>query len=246
MEQDDLFEKKREVELAEDGSTVGHGNNHDDDRARLFDKADADREADPEFVYVGNEPEPEAAPEGDEITDEDRLVAQELREKQEAQQEPDENLALARRLQNASEIEAAQYLAQLRKQQPTEEDVGRIIEQKVQAQAMQRFSAENQDVFGNDYLNGAAGAAFQRMRKAGDTRSDLSVMGSAVAEVRTWVRSLQQPHAQVSQERIERKATITKLPTATARASFEREDEEEDTGEVIQKMARARGQQYAK
>jgi hypothetical protein len=252
MDQDDLFTPKREVELAEDGSVVGHGNPYDDARARLSYQADAEREFDPEFEPIGNEPEPEAqeqAPEseGDEITAEDRRVAEELRQAAKEREQPsDEALAIARKLQNSTEEEAAQYLAQLRKQQPTQQDLERIVEQKLQAQAMQRFSEQNQDIFGNHYLNGAAGAAFQRMRQAGDTRSDLAVMGSAVSEVRTWVRSIQTPQPQISQEKIERKASITKLPTASARVTFEREDDDEDTGEVIQQMARARGQQYAK
>ena len=247
MEQTELFETPtREVEIAEDGGVVGHGNPHDDARARLNNQADAERESDPDFVYVGNEPEQHPESEGDEITEEDRRVAEELRTATQESLEDSEARAIARKLQNSTEEEAAQYLAQLRKQQPTEQDLERIVEQRLNAQAMERFTAENQDIFGNNYLNGAAGAAFQRMRKAGDTRSDLAVMGSAVHEVRAWYRGLQQPQPQVSQEKIERKASITKLPTAAARVSFEREDDEENVSEVINQMAKARGQSYAR
>jgi len=234
MEQNDLFSSKREVELSEDGTTVGHGNPHDDTRARLNEQADAEREADPEFEYVGNEPEseplePRPESEGDEITDTDREVA--------------------RQLQEGSEAQAAD-LIKSKKSGPSEEEITRLVDQRVEqvfsAQARQRFNDQNRDILTNPYLDGAAGAAFRRLRDSGDTRSDLEVMGAAVNEVRTWVRSLQQPQAAVSQEKLERKATITSLPKSSARQPMNRaDDEEENPSDVIQQIAKSRGQNYA-
>jgi|SRR5690242_4071457 len=238
MEQTDLFEK-REVALAEDGTTVGHGNPRDEDRARLAEQSDQDRESDPDFQSVGAEAE------GDEITEEDRLIAQELRERNtELEDTQDEDVNIARRLQNGSEEEAARYLAQLRQQGPTERDVNRIVEERFKAHAMQRFADQNRDILGNPYLDGAAAAAFQRLRGAGDTRSDLDVMQSAVTEVRTWVRGMQRPA--IEPEKVQRKASITTLPQASGRMTLSRDDEEENPSDVIQQMARSRGQGFAR
>jgi hypothetical protein len=65
---------EREIKLAPDGTTIGHGNPLNDERARLAAKADEEKESSGEFVEVSEEGQVQRADEAQYQSNEDDVA----------------------------------------------------------------------------------------------------------------------------------------------------------------------------
>lgn len=167
--------------------------------------------------------------------------------KQQAPKEPavepkvtDDDLALARALQMGSEEEAARVIKGLR-DRPTlkEEDVVRKIDERLTFQSsVERFKSEFPAIFNDTNLMNLAMVKDQQLVASGDSRPYYERYKTIGEEIMTWVGNVKP-----QDKKQERKASITVLPQASARAQGEpEEDIDESASEVIAKMAKGRGQ----
>jgi hypothetical protein len=173
--------------------------------------------------------------------------AEELRQapKEPAKPEIEEDdLALARALQMGSEEEAAKVIKRL-KERPTlsEGDVVRKIDERLTFQSsVQRFQTEYPELFQDPYLSKLVALRDEEMVKQGDQRPYWDRYKSIGEEMRGWMGKMK-PES----KKEERKASIVSLKTASGRMVEKTdEDEEQSTSDIINQIAKARGQQYAK
>lgn len=173
--------------------------------------------------------------------------AEELRQapKEPAKPEIEEDdLALARALQMGSEEEAAKVIKKL-KERPTlsEGDVVRKIDERLTFQSsVQRFQTEYPELFSDPYLSKLVALRDEELVKQGDTRPYWDRYKSIGDEMKGWLGKIK-PES----KKEERKASITTLKTASGRkVEASDEDEEQSASDIVNQMAKARGQQYAK
>lgn len=171
--------------------------------------------------------------------------AEELQKPKDQPKVEDDYLAEARRLQMGSEEEAAEVIKRL-SQRPTlsEGDVVRKIDERLTfTSSVERFKTEYPELFSDPNLSKLVTARDEELVKQGDTRSYYDRYKSIGEEMRTWLGKVKP----ATQEKQERKASITVLKTASGRAAEKVEDDEEQTAsDVVAQMAKSRGQSYAK
>ena len=172
--------------------------------------------------------------------------AEELRQapKEPAKPEIEEDdLALARALQMGSEEEAAKVIKKLRVPTLNEGDVVRKIDERLTFQSsVQRFQTEYPELFSDPYLSKLVALRDEELVKQGDTRPYWDRYKSIGDEMKGWLGKIK-PESRKE----ERKASITTLKTASGRkVEASDEDEEQSASDIVNQMAKARGQQYAK
>lgn len=182
-----------------------------------------------------------AKPEVDEV---------ELRRRQD-----EEDRALVRAIQVGTEEEAAAALRKLREQTSarpslSRDDVSRTIDERLAFnQAIEKFSSEYSDVWSDPILKKIALDRDAQLLKDGDQRAYWERYSSIGEEIRTWKQSIapaaKQPEPTMA-DKVERKASAPKVPTATASVKSKpvkvEEDDVDDTPtSVIAQMAARRG-----
>ena len=182
-----------------------------------------------------------AKPEVDEV---------ELRRRQD-----EEDRALVRAIQVGTEEEAAAALRKLREQTSarpslSRDDVSRTIDERLAFnQAIEKFSSEYTDVWADPILKKIALDRDAQLLKDGDQRTYWERYSSIGEEIRTWKQSIapaaKQPEPTMA-DKVERKASAPKVPTATASVKSKpvkvEEDDVDDTPtSVIAQMAARRG-----
>lgn len=182
-----------------------------------------------------------AKPEVDEV---------ELRRRQD-----EEDRALVRAIQVGTEEEAAAALRKLREQTSarpslSRDDVSRTIDERLAFnQAIEKFSSEYSDVWSDPILKKIALDRDAQLLKDGDQRAYWERYSSIGEEIRTWKQSIapaaKQPEPTMA-DKVERKASAPKVPTATASVKskpvkVEEDDVDDSPTSVIAQMAARRG-----
>jgi hypothetical protein len=173
--------------------------------------------------------------------------AEELRQVSKDPAKPEieeDDLALARALQMGSEEEAAKVIKKMRERPTlTEGDVVRKIDERLTFQSsVERFKTEYPELFADPYLSKLVALRDEEMVKQGDARPYYDRYKSIGEEMRAWASKMKP-----ASQKEERKASITTLKVASGRkAEPEGEDEEQSASDIVNSMAKARGQQYAK
>lgn len=153
-------------------------------------------------------------------------------------------LALARALQMGSEEEAADVVEQFMNGPSVKpDDLMTIVDQRLSFQeAANRFQSEYADLWGDKRMQAIIQEEDARLVQSGDRRPYYDRFKAIGEDLRQWRDGLKKPDTQMD-ERRQRKATVTAIPTASARLpGAVSQDKEESDQEIIAKMARARGQ----
>lgn len=154
----------------------------------------------------------------------------------------DDDLALARALQMGSEEEAANVIRKIRSSSPSvsTDDIAAKAVDRIRFETDAKwFQEEYKDIFEDPFMKKLAIDADAEQVSKGDTRPYRERFASIGDELRTWRGTT--PSFNQKQER--KSATITNIPTASARSAVPVEEEPDDTPtSVIAKMAQSRGQ----
>jgi hypothetical protein len=152
----------------------------------------------------------------------------------------EDDLALVRAIQMGSEEEAVQAIRQLRS--PTT-DLPKLIDERMSfQQAVSRFQTEFKDVFGDPILRQVVLNKDAELVAQGDARPYWDRYESIGKEVREWVGSVRKTPS-ATETRRERKASMTTIPTAASRVPSQvQEEQDESVSDVINAMAKSRGQ----
>ena len=231
VEETEQAEDKREVVPEKKYKVKVNGQDREFTEAELIERASRAEAADQRFQEAARL----------------KREAEELRQapKEPAKPEIEEDdLALARALQMGSEEEAAKVIKKL-KERPTlsEGDVVRKIDERLTFQSsVQRFQTEYPELFSDPYLSKLVALRDEELVKQGDTRPYWDRYKSIGDEMKGWLGKIK-PES----KKEERKASITTLKTASGRkVEASDEDEEQSASDIVNQMAKARGQQYAK
>ena len=154
----------------------------------------------------------------------------------------EDDAALASAIQTGTEEEARAAIAKLRARPPqglSQDDVLRAVDQRIAFQdAARKFQTEFKDVFEDSYLLQIAMTEDQKLIQSGDTRGYWDRFSEIGTKVRQWRDGIKgQP---VPNDKQQRKASVTVIPTAAARAAGKTEDKPETATDVIAEMARQR------
>lgn len=154
----------------------------------------------------------------------------------------EDDAALARAIQTGTEEEARNAIKKLRaSQSPTysQDDLLRMVDERLAAQeAARKFQTEFKDVFDDPRLLQLAMNEDARLTQNGDRRNYWDRFQEIGTNIRKWRDGFKsQPSAEEKQQR---KASVTVLPTASARASTKAEEPEPTTQDVIREMAASR------
>jgi hypothetical protein len=156
----------------------------------------------------------------------------------------EDDLALARALQMGSEEEAAKVIKRL-KDRPTlsEGDVVRKIDERLTFQSsVERFKSEYPELFSDPYLSKLVAIRDEELVKEGDKRPYYDRYKSIGEEMKAWMGNIKP-----ASKKEERKASIVNIKAASGRKVEETdEDEEQSASDIVNQMAKARGQTYAK
>lgn len=167
----------------------------------------------------------------------------------------EEDRALVRAIQVGTEEEAAAALRKLREQASarpslSRDDVSRTIDERLAFNnAIERFSAEYNDVWNDPILKKIALDRDAQLLKEGDQRQYWDRYSQIGEEIRTWKQSLApapKPEQSMS-EKAERKAAAPKVPTAAASVkskpvkAVDEDDVDDSPTSVIAAMAQRRG-----
>ena len=153
----------------------------------------------------------------------------------------DDDLALARALQMGDEVEAAKVVARLKTPPLTRDEVIRLTREQIEFNSsLNSFKESFPEIFKDQKLMTLAAQMDERLVKSGDTRSYTDRYKAIGEDIRKWTSTFTPAS---SQEKQERKASLTVVKTAGARATGPAdEDKEESPSETIAKMAKSRGQ----
>ena len=154
----------------------------------------------------------------------------------------EDDAALARAIQTGTEQEAVAAIQKLRAHPSVStDDVLRIVKtQNAIAEANRKFEADYADIVKDPYLLGMVQMELQKRIQRQDPRSYQENLFEIGANLKEWKASfVTTPSAQL-QEKQARKATVTVIPTAAARAAGKTEDKPESHAETIADMAKQR------
>lgn len=154
----------------------------------------------------------------------------------------DDDLALARALQMGSEEEAANVIRKIRSSSPSvsTDDIAAKAVDRIRFETDAKwFQEEYKDIFEDPFMKKLAIDADAEQVSKGDNRPYRERFAAIGDELRNWRGTT--PSFNQKQER--KSATITNIPTASARSAAPVEEEPDDTPtSVIAKMAQSRGQ----
>ena len=173
-------------------------------------------------------------------------------------QRDEEDRALVRAIQMGTEEEATAALRKLREQSSarpslSRDDVSRTIDERLAFNtAIDRFSTEYNDVWGDPVLKKIALDRDASLIQQGDTSSYWERYERIGKEIRSWKESLvgsskdTNPGEKQMSEKEQRKAAAPKAPTSTASAKskpqkVEEDDVDDSPSNVIASMAKQRG-----
>lgn len=156
-----------------------------------------------------------------------------------AAQVEQDDLAIARAIQAGTEDEARAAVSKLRPQpQVTPEQLLPLVDQRLAAlEALRQFETEFKDIVSDPNLRRLVADEDARLLQSNYQGSNLDRFREAGSSIRKWRDSFA---GQVQSEKQQRKASVTVLPTAAARAAGKTEEPEQTTQDVIRGMAEAR------
>ena len=154
----------------------------------------------------------------------------------------EDDAALARAIQTGTEEEARAAIAKLRARPPqglSQDDVLRAVDQRIAFQdAARKFQTEFKDVFEDQFLLQLAMQEDQKLIQSGDQRGYWDRFNEVGTKIRQWRDGIKgQPAPNDKQQR---KASVTVIPTAAARAAGKTEDKPETATDIVAQMARER------
>ena len=153
----------------------------------------------------------------------------------------EDDAALARAIQTGTEQEAVEAIKKMRaRPSASADDVLRIVNTQLAiTEANRKFEAEYADLVKDPYLLSVVQMELQKRVQNRDPRSYQENLFEIGENLKTWKASLAPASAQL-QEKQARKATVTVIPTAAARAAGKTEEKPESAAETIADMAKAR------
>lgn len=154
----------------------------------------------------------------------------------------EDDAALARAIQTGTEQEAVEAIKKLRARPSglSADDVLRTVNTQLAiTEANRKFETEYADIAKDPNLVALVTVEMQKRIQQRDPRSYQENLMEVAESVKNWKASFVPASAQV-QEKQARKATVTVIPTAAARAAGKTEEKPETDAEVIAAMARQR------
>lgn len=153
----------------------------------------------------------------------------------------EDDAALARAIQTGTEQEAVAAIQKLRaRPSASADDVLRIVNTQLAiTEANRKFESEYADIVQDPYLRSMVQMELQQRIQRQDPRSYQENLFEIGENLKKWKASLLPVSAQV-QEKQARKASVTVIPTAAARAAGKTEDKPETASDVIAELARQR------
>ena len=153
----------------------------------------------------------------------------------------EDDAALARAIQTGTEQEAVAAIQKMRaRPSASTDDVLRIVNTQLAiTEANRKFEAEYADIVQDPYLRSMVQMELQQRIQRQDPRSYQENLFEIGANLKAWKASLVPASAQL-QEKQARKASVTVIPTAAARAAGKTEDKPETAADVIAELAKQR------
>jgi hypothetical protein len=155
----------------------------------------------------------------------------------------EDDAALARAIQTGTEQEAVEAIRKMRarpSQSMTADDVLRTVQSQLAiTEANRKFEAEYPDIVKDPQLFALVTVEFQKLVHQQDPRGYQEKLMASAESVKNWKASLVPQSAQL-QEKVARKATVTVIPTAAARAAGKTEEKPESHSDVIAELAKQR------
>ncbi len=152
-----------------------------------------------------------------------------------------DDAALARAIQTGTEQEAVAAIKKMRaRPSASADDVLRIVNTQLAiSEANRKFESEYAEIVKDPYLLGMVQMELQKRIQRQDPRSYQENLFEIGENLKQWKASFVPASAQ-AQEKQARKATVTVIPTAAARAAGKTEDKPESAADVIAEMAKQR------
>ena len=153
----------------------------------------------------------------------------------------EDDAALARAIQTGTEQEAVAAIQKLRVRPsvPTD-DVLRIVNTQLAInEANRKFASDYSDIAQDPNLMALVTVEMQKRIQQRDPRSYQENLMEVAESVKSWKASFVPSSAQI-QEKQARKATVTVIPTAAARAAGKTDEKPESHAEIIAELARQR------
>jgi hypothetical protein len=153
----------------------------------------------------------------------------------------EDDAALARAIQTGTEQEAVAAIQKMRaRPSASTDDVLRIVNAQLAiTEANRKFEAEYADIAKDPYLRSMVQMELQQRIQRQDPRSYQENLFEIGENLKAWKASLVPVSAQL-QEKQARKASVTVIPTAAARAAGKTEDKPETAADVIAELAKQR------
>lgn len=153
----------------------------------------------------------------------------------------EDDAALARAIQTGTEQEAVAAIQKLRaRPSVSTDDVLRTVNTQLAVhEANRKFESEYADIVKDPYLLSVVQMELQKRIQAGDQRTYQENLFEIGENLKAWKASLIPQSAQ-AQEKQARKASVTVIPTAAARAAGKTEDKPESASDVIAELAKQR------
>lgn len=153
----------------------------------------------------------------------------------------EDDAALARAIQTGTEQEAVAAIQKMRaRPSASTDDVLRIVNTQLAiTEANRKFEAEYADIVQDPYLRSMVQMELQQRIQRQDPRSYQENLFEIGENLKAWKASLVPQSAQL-QEKQARKASVTVIPTAAARAAGKTEDKPESASDVIAELAKQR------
>jgi len=153
----------------------------------------------------------------------------------------EDDAALARALQTGTEQDAIAAIQKLRaRPSASADDVLRIVNTQLAiTEANRKFESDYPDIAKDPYLRALVQTELQQRFQRQDPRSYQENLLEIGENLKQWKASLAPVSAQV-QAKEARKATVTVIPTAAARAAGKTEEKPESAADTISEMAKQR------
>jgi hypothetical protein len=153
----------------------------------------------------------------------------------------EDDAALARAIQTGTEQEAIAAIQKMRaRPSASTDDVLRIVNTQLAiTEANRKFETEYADIVQDPYLRSMVQMELQQRIQRQDPRSYQENLFEIGENLKQWKASLVPVSAQVQQKEA-RKATVTVIPTAAARAAGKTEEKPESHAETVAEMAKQR------
>ena len=153
----------------------------------------------------------------------------------------EDDAALARAIQTGTEQEAVAAIQKLRaRPSASTDDVLRIVNTQLAiTEANRKFESDYSDIAKDPNLVALVTVEMQKRIQQRDPRSYQENLMEVAESVKNWKASFVPASAQV-QEKVARKATVTVIPTAAARAAGKTDEKPESHAEIIAELAKQR------